>query len=205
MPTLTVNFASVTSSTRKVRQIVHRTLTAADKHGAVVIRGCEAGKVDADWFGPGWTVLHDNQPFNGPRAGTLLAVRRDRVGMVDPRITQVSSGGDGIRARSVAHARLIADADSSDPRAWTDGAFHGPPKRAWSKWLGYMRRLRALDLDVAGGDANKLARAVQPALGRRVRSKHIMTVAVRRSIPSSKARPIDVGSDHPALLVMLWP
>ncbi|WKN47163.1 hypothetical protein [Nocardioides sp. Arc9.136] len=206
---LTVNAASVSERPNTVREIVDRTLEAAERHNVVLIRMCEAGDVRAAWFGEDWDVFHDETedvPGGGPRAGTLLAAQRDRATLSNAELVLLTSGGHGIRDRYGAVACVTVDPGTPYRWSWRDVAFHAPPKRAWVLWPGYMLRLAQLAADNGGGDSNRLIRTVAPALpGRRVQARHIMATFTRPWIPTRRVRRIAVGSDHPALLDTLWP
>jgi len=203
---MAVNFASVSESPARVRQIVAETQEKARAYDVAVIVGCEAGDVEKARFGPAWQVFHDERPKDGPRAGTLLAVDTSRVQMHGEILTQGCDAGAGIRSRYIAHAHLLFDPGT--PVRWvaTVGAFHAPPMRSWVKWAGYMSRLARLNLDVSGGDANKLQWATARALRRRVHTdRHVMAIPVARWIPSRRVAIVDVGSDHGAVITELWP
>lgn len=203
---LTVNFASVSERPSTVQETVERVLEAAERENVVLIRGCEAGDVQASWFGGDWQVFHDETVPDGPRAGTLLAARRDRARLDNPELVLLTGGGHGIRDRYGATACVTVDPSTPYRWSWSDVAFHAPPKRAWALWPGYMARLARLAADAGGGDANKLLRAVARVLaGRRVRARHIMATFSRPWIPVGRTRRIAVGSDHPALLDTFWP
>ena len=179
-------------------------LHAAAQHADVVL-GCEFGNVtdDAPLDPKVWDVVHD--PSSPDRAGSLLAVRKTRGKVRHAWYRVGAPAGLGIRTRWLLIARLVIDPGT--PHEWTPKviAGHAPPKRAWAHWPAFMASVAARNADVIGADFNKLARAVAPALRRRVRAVEILGVAVRKSIPVTFARGFDVGGDHRAVSVVLFP
>lgn len=203
-PVLVVNFASISFKAERVTGIVKRVSEVVAEHDVKLVIGVEASLVDNADFDPKvFDLFHRQWPVD--QAGSVLAAVRPDASLHDRGLVLGGRAGLGIRKRWVAHARSAFHTRSPGQWSATAGAAHPQPKRAWALWPGFMRRVRDMRLDIVGGDFNKLQRAVQPALGRRVRSVHIIGLAHRWWIPSSRAVPIDVGSDHPAVLVTLWP
>ena len=82
---------------------------------------------------------------------------------------------------------------------------HPPPKRAPKAQARYLRRLLAERRNaIVLGDFNIRHRAVLRLLGYRVHSAGVIHVAVPRWIPSIGFT-VDIGSDHLAVDVTLWP
>lgn len=202
---IVVNAMSVSTGPRHARRILRNAAEHAD-----VIFGSECSDfIGAQVLGYDWHVWQDTS-FIGrtddemkARAGCLIAIRRDRGRLSDCAIELgvARRPGDTMRNRFIPTATLRAD--GCPP--FKGLAAHPPPKRLWVLWFPYMLKVRRANADVAAGDWNKLARAVHRMLGRRVRSKRLLGVVVRHRIPVSRATAIDVGGDHLAVKVTLWP
>lgn len=194
-----VNAKGVTAPPRVVDEILRQAALEAD-----VLFCSEVANVRvAVALGSAWQVAQFGE-LGSDDSGAALAVRRTAGRLEGERLVPGSKAALGIRDRPLVAARIVL---GQAPRLWMfdAGAGHAPPKRAWAIWPEFMAAARRLRLDVAGADWNKLARAVAPALRRRVRGVHVLGLAVRWWIPSSKPRAVDVGSDHPMVVVTLWP
>lgn len=189
----------VTASPDRVTAILNRASQLADQLFCSEVSNVDVAKA----LGSEWDVAQFGSRGSA-EAGCALAIRRV-VGRIDSaRPVFATEAGHGIRDKTLAVGLIVA---GRGEHRWSYEAAstHGPPMRAWELWPAYMRAVRRLRVDVAGGDWNKLARAVAPALGRKVRAHHILAVVTRFWIPSSDAHHIDVGSDHPLVIVTLWP
>lgn len=201
-----VNCKSISAGPREATEIL-RNAAAAKVLGLPVdiILGSECDDFDAsEVLGPEWDVLHNDE--NEDRDGTMLAIRKPRGHLLNPRYEFGAPALAGAMAdRWLAVATLVIDPETKHLWYPKTVATHGPPKRGWVRWPGYMRNVVEQRPDLAAGDWNKLARAVWPALRRKVRMRHILGWAVRWWIPVSDPVAVDVGSDHLAVAVVLWP
>lgn len=204
---LEVNCMSVSTGPERARQILRNAAKAKVRGLPVdVILGCEADDFDAaDVLGLAWDVFHVKNRKD-EHDGSFVAVHQTRGRL---KKTRLAIGSDPLPGVLPARWIAVADiaVDEKTPYEWwfTAASGHAPPMRAWVKWPQFMARLRRIRADVAGADYNKLARAVAPALGRRVRAVHILGIAVRFWIPSSRPVSVDVNGDHHAVGVVLWP
>lgn len=203
---MVVNCMSVSTGSGHARSIL---LKAAWTPGVDVLIGSECADFRAALvLGQGWNVYQPGT-LGSPESGCVIAIHENRGTITDTADILASPaqparpGRLGIRARSVLIGKLRIDPDTS--HAWEPRvrAGHAPPMRWWSLWPTYMSSMRGGD--IAGADFNKLARAVEPALGRKVLAVHVLGLAVRWWIPTSRATAVDVGGDHKAVLVTLWP
>lgn len=194
-----VNAKGVTAPETVVREILRRAALEAD-----VLFCSEVANVRVKIaLGDAWQVAQFGD-LDSAEAGCAIAVRRTAGRIDGARLVLGSKAGYSIRDRSLVVGRVVL---GNAPRRWAfdGGAGHAPPMRAWELWPAFMRAARGLRLDVIGADFNKLARAVAPALGRRVRAVHVLGLATRWWIPTSEPRAVHVGSDHPMVVVTLWP
>jgi hypothetical protein len=195
-----VNARGVTAGPTVVRSILRR----ASQHADVLLCSEVANVRVALALGDDWQVAQFGA-VDSPEAGCAIAVRKTRGKVYEQTKTLASTEGLGIRDRFIVSGRLIVDAGGVHAWSTTVAAIHAPPMRAWAKWPGYMANLAKLNVAFAGGDFNKLARAVQPVLRRKVRAVHIVGLAHKVYIPVSQPRSLDVGSDHPMVVCTLWP
>jgi len=203
---LEVNCMSISAGPARSKEILERAAKAVvHGHRVDYILGCEADDFDAATvLGSGWDVHHDQT--HPDKDGSFQAIRKTRGRLRDAHAVHASAPLPGVlpaRWLSVAHV----DVDMETPRRWSfnGGSGHAPPMRAWARWPQYMGSARAARLDVLGADFNKLAGAVLAALGRRVSAIHILAVATRWWIPTSRPVAIDVGGDHLAVGIVLLP
>lgn len=198
---LLVNAASVSVRPERAERIWRRAVEV----GADVILACEMADVDATPT-PGYEVVQA-RPVGSPDSALVIAVREDRGHTIRPRLlpgSPATSEGGGIRRRPILRARVLVDPGT--PRRWsrTFAVEHAPPGRAPVAREDYLRSVDAAA--IVGGDLNVGRRwALRLFGGKRVHSAGVLHLAAPRWIPQTRARRIDVGSDHPAVLVTLWP
>lgn len=203
---IVVNCMSISTGPDHAANILRRAANWRTQDGLPVdlILGSECDDFDGAKILPHFDVLHN--AADPDRDGCLLAVRKTRGRLDSPAYVFAAPALRGaMRDRYLAVATVTIDPGTRYRWSPKVAAGHAPPKRGWIRWPGYMRRLAQQRADLAGGDFNKLARAVEPALRRRVRAAHILGLAVRYWIPSTRAVPVDVGGDHLAVAVVLWP
>lgn len=192
-----VNAMSVSTGRRHAREIL---LNAAE-YGDLIL-GSECGDFNGhELLGDDFSVHHNLLDY--AHAGSLIALHKRRGHLVDRRtyLGVKRQEGDSIRNRYLltAHAHIDCHKDLKVL------AGHAPPPRDFDRWVPFMRNVARQHADLAGADWNKPARAVHRVLGSRVRGVDVLGLAVRRGIPTSKPVPLDVGGDHLATLVTLWP
>lgn len=161
---------------------------------------------DREWH----VVQYGNTTNDQEKAGCAIALRKTRGRLDDPELAFGSEAFGDVRDRYIPHALGLIDGPDATG-GWTHtwaqrvGAFHGPPLRAIVRSAAFFRRLRALNLGVAGGDGNRLAVWVGAALSRRLRWNHITGIAHRWWIPSSPPKTFGIQSDHRMTVTTLWP
>lgn len=200
------NAMGVTASPARTARIIRDAASTAD-----VLTMCEVANVDvAAVLGGGWQVAQDRSTW--ARAGCAVAIRRDRGRIIRWRLRLgVPAFFRGRRANRMQDRYLLRAVVRVDPgtrRRWTlrIAAGHAPPKRNWSIWWpAWITVARSMRVHVVGGDWNRLARAVRPAMGRKVRMRGIDGYAVRRWLPMTAVTARDVGSDHRLIETVLWP
>lgn len=180
-------------------KILQRACLRAD-----VVLFCEATPITKDHAGLDprvWGVLHD--PTDQARAGSGIAYRLDRVTCPTAYMRLGVPAAYGIRSRWLWIARLVVDGQ------WGIKVVsgHAPPMRAWGinfvNWSAFMASCRIRNADVYGADWNRLSRPVGLALGRVTRMVGIVGFALRRALAPSAPVKFDVGSDHPAVQVVI--
>lgn len=105
-----------------------------------------------------------------------------------------TSEGGGIRMRPLLGAlcgRL---------RLW---AVHAPPGRAPRARALFLSRVRPRR-HLVGGDMNRSLRWVQRLTGRKVRGAEVMCLVLPPLWRATAARPVNVGTSHPALDIKVW-
>ena len=162
-----------------------------------------------------WRVLQ--LPGLGSSAsGVAVAVAKDRGAWADPghhesRRTQPFLNGRraaNLRERLWVGRRVLVDPGTRYQWTHPFSSGHAPPMRAWFLWAKYM--LTMPRKGTAGADFNKGPEAVRKHLaatspGRRLRQRELLGLAVPRWIPVGEAQEVEIGSDHPGVLVELWP
>jgi len=203
-PRRPVRVVEVNGDSASGRKAAHsdRILRATADHADVIL-GCEFFNLDAaKSLGPNWIVEQRGRTGSAD-ASYIVAVRRARGEVVKGRLRLGSASllSVGVRKRSWLTAWVEIDGRNAKP--FSSG--HAPPKRAWLRWPAYMA---AAPGGVVGADFNKWARAVKVRFPRRVvrqPSRELLGIVIPKRIPSTRARRLDVGGDHHAVAVTLWP
>jgi hypothetical protein len=195
-----LNAMGVTARQERVAQIIRR---AAQKVDFLFLSEVANVRV-AVVLGETWDVVQFGD-LGSPESGCALAVRRTRGGLSGARLHFGSPEGFKLRTRWFPTAVLTVD--KATPHVWEDtvAAVHAPPMKNWSLWPGYMTRVARVKAGFRGGDWNKLLRAVSAVLPKRARFVHIIGVVHRWVVPSTAPRKYDVGSDHPLVVIDVWP
>lgn len=206
-----VNVASVSFTPARALEVFDNAIRKPGHDGyPSVVAACEFADVWTlgDDRPVGWDFVQYGIP-GSPDSALGIGVHLVRGRVVETQLlpgTPATSEGGGIRRRPILRARLGIDVRSR--RAWapTFLVVHAPPKRAPKARAAYLRRLVAAALagDIIIGDLNVTHRVALRLLGRRVHSSGVLHVAVPLWIPST-ASTVDVGSDHLAIDVTLWP
>ena len=186
----------------RTANIVKRAAAHAD-----VLLLCEVFNVRVAEHLPGWHVVQP--PGLGSSRSTVAVAIRATRGRVreesETRPVGPSLGGRtarNLRARSWVTARLLIDGDL---RHWPlkASAGHAPPMRGWFLWPAYRATAPS---GLLGADWNRLKDFVRRAFPRRkVRMVRLLGFAVPSHIDCTPAHPIDVGGDHLAAAITLWP
>lgn len=202
------NIASVSFTPERSTRVWERALEEAGKFGRPhIIGACELADVHAEAVaGEAWQVIQ-NGATGSPDAALGIAVRRDRGRIRTSRLTdgtEATTEGGGIRRRPI--LRATVGIDGGTEQAWIPEVLvaHAPPGRAPKARAKYLRRLVPGPNEIVLADLNIAHRAVLRLLGRRVHSAGVLHVVVPRWIPSTSTT-VEVGSDHLALDVTLWP
>lgn len=196
------NCRSVSTTPDKARAIFTKSLTKRGDYGVPqVVLASECSDFDAEIVAEfaGWEAAQFGEPKSA-RRGSALAWRDARLSG-KARLVVGSLAGEGIRERSAVTARLKVNGHSAE---FTAG--HAPPDRASDRqrqWLEEARRWQG----ILGADFNQRPDELERRFLRQVRGVRgdVLALLVPRHIPCSPARPVDIGSDHPAVDVVLWP
>lgn len=136
-------------------------------------------------------------------AGVAIAYRRDIFRAEEPQLfigSAATSEGGGIRMRPGLTVRLW----TRDDRTGLFTAGHTPPKRATEAAKRYMRKFLRVG-GLTGGDVNTdPAEMRKLAKGRKYRAIKVLGLLVPKKIKARKPRPVDIGSDHPAVDVQVF-
>ncbi|WP_377322794.1 hypothetical protein ACFJIY_25115 [Pimelobacter simplex] len=202
-----VNGQGATASPEKTKGIV----LAAVEHADVVTM-CEVANIDvADVLGPGWDVAQDTSAW--AKAGCAVAIRRSRgyVKRWHLRLG-VTAWLRGRRAKQMNDRYVVVAVLKIDPGTrwrWRHkvAAGHAPPKRNWSPWWTvWMRLVRTLAVFDIGADWNRRRPAIADAMpARRIYMHGIDGFALRPWLAADGLTHRDVGGDHPATYLTLWP
>ena len=142
-------------------------------------------------------------------AGSAVAVRKARGTIATHSlklgVTALLFGrlADRMRNRYWVHTSIVLDPRS--PHSWSAqfSAGHAPPARNAAWWKPYVSKTPK---GIAGADWNRRRAAVVARFPRRmVRMIGLLGTVSPRWIPTSKARPLDVGGDHLAAVITYWP
>lgn len=209
--TRTANLASVSSGPVRVSE----TLALARSRGPVtpdLLLLVECGDLTIkDHVDPAvWQVVQFGRSLSDEgervaRSGCALLARRDVVKLERPRLRVGSEAGEGIRTRYVLTARAtFHKGDPSSWRAWVRVG-HAPPPRAPIGRGRFLDALRELT-GIRGGDLNVSAEKARTWFwAAKTHSAGVMHLITPLWIKTSDPRRVDVGSDHAALDVTLWP
>lgn len=207
-----VNLASVSSRPETVRAILAASTEIGTPWRPDLILGVECADLTLNDHVDGavWQVVQFGRSLSDEservaRSGCALLARRGVVTLERPRLRVGSEAGEGIRTRYVLTARAtFHKGDPSSWRAWVRVG-HAPPPRApfgRGRFLDALRELTGIrggDLNVSAETARKTFRLAT------VRSAGVLHLITPRWIKPTPPRRVDVGSDHAALDVTLWP
>lgn len=208
--TRTANLASVSAGQHKVAAILETAMHTGPPADLLLLVECGDLTIRNHVDGGVWQVIQFGRSLSSEservaRSGCALLARRDVVKLDRPRLRVGSEAGEGIRTRYVLTARATFHrGDPSSWRAWIRVG-HAPPPRAPFGRARFLDVLRDLT-GVRGGDLNIPAEAARHRFRlARVHSAGVLHLLTPRWIRTSETRRVDVGSDHPALDVTLWP
>jgi hypothetical protein len=208
--TRTVNLASVSSRPTKVREILSASIRSTPLPDLILATECsdltirnfvDEGVWQVIQFGR--SISDDNERI--ARSGCALLARRSVVKLDKPRLDLGSPAGEGIRARYVLSAR--ATFHKGQPSAWRAWVRvgHAPPGRAPIGRGRFLAALRGLT-GIRAGDYNvSSSTARRTFVLAKVKSAGVLHIVIPRWIRTAEPERLDVGSDHRALDVTLWP
>lgn len=208
---LVVNTDSATAGPRHVTRAWRQTLTWAREHDVDVVAGVEASDVRVDdTAGDGWQVTQRGDLGSAESALAIATrlphTRADRI-RLHPGIGPTSEGG-GIRRRPVLKARITTAPDRRRRWRFPLRLGHAHPSRASRARAAFMRLFAAFGRGVKVGDTNLQPDAAGSYLGGRIHAAGVITASVPVWIPSEAeiVPAAQLGdTDHPGLLVTLWP
>lgn len=123
-------------------------------------------------------------------AGVAIAARRP---LLRPSMAVGSRPVPGVRMRPLVSARAFGV-------KWTAG--HAPPPRTPAARALYLARVRATS-GIAGGDFNQAPGWMRGSFVRKYCGDGVLGLLIPRRFKASKAASVDIGSDHPAVDVVV--
>ena len=204
---MVVNAMAVSAPAKRTEHIIRRALLERD---VVMWFGSEGYKANVRALAnANYDVLQYGYGQSEAMAGTFIIADKDRVFIHEDTIklgvgSEATKEGGGIRTRYT--IRFRATIDPGTPHAWTHDfeAGHTPPPRAPSAWEQFMARFR----DRHGskfGDMNAEPGRIEKWLRRKVRAVGVLAAAFPYWLPVSEPRAVNVGGDHLAAVVTLFP
>jgi hypothetical protein len=195
------NFQSVSAGPLKSRGIFVESLTKWGEWGTPdVVLGCEAADFRAE-------MLAENNGYEAAQftessatAGSVVAWSAKHRALSEPRLIPGTPAGEGIQARSLVQVKLAIRGHRT-----YYAAGHTPPDRAANGQDTYLDRIRKVR-GVVGLDSNNWPGEIE-ARGylRNYYGVALLGAFVPKRIPTSLPRAIDIGSDHKAVDLLLWP
>lgn len=205
------NCASVSTSAARATDTFKRALTTPGVYGLPdVVLGQEMSDVDAKTVATqvgGWAVIQHGA-VGSPDSGLAIAMRQDRATATEDQLLPGTPGtteGGGIRRRPILQANLAIDRGT--PQGWGArfASGHAAPGRAPKDRAAFLDVFKGLRARVRGGDLNVAARVAATVFRQRVFTIGVLHLVVARWIPAKGPEPVDHGSDHPGVDVVLWP
>ena len=138
---------------------------------------------------PGWYVVQRGR-VGSPAAGVAIA---SRAPIRSARSLVGSVAGSGIRMRPILSGSTLGGRFT---------AVHAPPARAPLSRARYVARARTRR-GLVGGDWNRRPRWMRRTSTRTYRGIGVLGALVPRHWAASKASGVDIGSDHPAVDVVV--
>lgn len=201
--TRTVNLASVSSGPKRVKEVLDNAL----KGDPDLVLAVECGdiRVERHVDQTKWEVFQFGSLADVSRAGCALIAKRETVKLSKVELNLGSPAGEGIRPRYLLSAR--ARFHSGTRRRWTFKVVvgHAPPGRAP---LGRAKLISAMKgmWGIRGGDLNVSPASMRRLFpGNQLRSAGVLHLVLPWWMPASKAKRFNIGSDHKALEVVLFP
>lgn len=156
----------------------------------------------------GWRVTQVGRRGSS-QASLAIAVREDRGQWADPANTTRPIGptlsgrrAPNLRARNWLTRRITFDPGTTHRWTRKTSTGHAPPKRGAFLWAAYWA---TRPTGVLGLDANEPRTSLLRRVTRRVLQAGLLALIVPRWIHTSTPKPLDVGGDHLAVAVTLWP
>jgi hypothetical protein len=195
------NCKSVSARPSVSRAILVRALTIPGHYGRPhVVLGCEGSDFDAE-------LVAERNGFDAAQfttsaatAGSFVAWDTDHAHAIGkPRLLFGSAAGEGIQQRDLVQQHLVVNGHRA---AFSAG--HAPPDRAPRGQASFLDRIRRYQ-GVLGADFNERHDELEGRFQRRHHGVELLGILTPRRIPYKPIRPLDIGSDHDAGDLLLWP
>lgn len=190
-------------------RITRRALTQPGHFGKPwIVTLCEVAPVDVREVTDSldrWEAVQRGD-VSSPHAGVAICHNRRHVERLhDVRFKVGSSAtaeGGGIRMRPILTERYRAFDHGVHARDVDLSSVHNPPDRAARAQVDFMADVR-LTGGIVAGDFNEAVTAMKDSTARQYRGIEVLGAIVPRWIDVSTAWPVDIGSDHEAVDVLL--
>lgn len=203
------NCASVSTHPDKARDTFLRALHTSGRYGPPDVVLCqEMSDVDAAALAGSRWIVSQVGPIGSPSSGLAIALRRPRVHRLSSTLldgTPATHEGGGIRRRPILVDRIVVDRRTVHSWRLRVASGHAAPGRAPHARARFLHVFEQLRIRVRGGDLNVAGRVAARLFARRVYSIGVLHLVVSRWIPAVGPAPVDHGSDHPGVDVLLWP
>lgn len=203
------NCASVSTRPAKAEDTFRRALTTPGKYGLPDVVLCqEMADVDAKKVAhqvdDGWQA-EQHGAVGSPESGLAIAWRHDRARRVSSVLLPGTPAAEHIRRRPILIDQL--QIDRSKPTSWRTrfASGHAAPARAPQDRARFLTLFDQIRVRIRGGDLNVIGHVVARLFGRRVFTIGVLHLIVSRWIPAEGPAPVDHGSDHKGVDVLLWP
>lgn len=205
------NCASVSTGPAKSTDTFRRALTTPGKFGLPDVVLCqEMADVDAKKVGHevgGWDV-DQYGPIGSPDSALAICYRTERAHRLTSSLKAGAAAtreGGGIRKRPILVDQLVIDRGTSHVWKTRVASGHAEPARAPKARERFLAVFKLLGVRIKGGDMNVPGKVAAALFGRRVFSIGVLHLVVSRWIPARGPEPVDHGSDHKGVDVLLWP
>lgn len=194
------NCKSVSARPIVARAIYVRALTHAGPYGKPhVVLANECADFDAELLAERHGYDAAQYTRNTATAGSVVAWDENHARELErPRLLLGSPEGEGIQARHIVQVKL----DVNGHRNYFSSG-HAPPDRAPIGQATFLDRIRR-HRGILGADFNQRRDEMSGRYRRTYHGVELLGILVPRTIPTRPIRAIDIGSDHPAVDIVLW-